>query len=245
MKLSICRKHLVGKTIAFSNFGTIDAKYYGTISGVSWGKTMGQSLNLTVVNGNFYSVSSFVLGDSIMHHIKATKSSKGGPMVEEPIISGCVPLGRIVREVILREEEDAKKPPVPPTASRLIYEVGTFTGCKKLMRKFHKEKTIRKVGNVLHVDMSIFNPNCICGISLRVSVVEALTRDLKKVFGVEEVVYHARQFESNLTVEVEPGYSGDCNDAGRMKGFNGDSCRVHPVIKGLGMRWEFDQIERQ
>mgnify|MGYP001592757378 FL=1 len=243
MNIEIWKKHLVGKPIAFSSFGKIDAKYRGIISDAVETTEGFHPLVIFATQANFHSVSTFMLGDSIMHSVQQTEGQSSCPFCEEPVLDGCVPLGELVRKVILPEEKKASEPPEPPELPDirdLIKETGTFTGCKELIDKFLAEGLLRKEGQTLHVDFKIARNGCMCGFTYQVEKIESVTRSLKEFFGANEVVYHlpTRTAEKSSIVEVEVGYKGKTYKLpGAHQG--AEQCGTYPVIKGLGMRWEF------
>jgi len=174
--------------------------------------------------------------------VEVTEGQRSQPAVEEPVIDGCIPLGQLVRQVIFREEEELKNPtpPSPPSVKKLIRETGTFTGCQELTDRFVKNGLIRKEGRILYVSLDISDESgCMCGLATDVEQIESVTRDIKKFFDADEIVYqHTHRRADNLAVvEVEPGYKGEIR---KLPGaYKGDSwCGTYPVIKGLGMRWE-------
>lgn len=241
MNIAICNKHLAGKSVAFSSgLDGIDAKYHGVISEVLLGEWAGNaSLVLMAKDANFYSVRALMLCGDIMHSVQEVEGQTSQPACTEPIISGCIPLGEIMRRVIFPEEEGMNKPPKLPTIRELIEETGTFTGCKELTDKFVKDGLIRKEGKVLHVDFNISDqPGCMCGFTGAVEKLEFVTRDLKKFFEADEIVYHLpTKHISHVTMpEVEPGYTGMIDE---MPGcYESDrACGTYPVIKGLEMSW--------
>jgi hypothetical protein len=240
MNIEICKKHLVGKPVAFTA-GNLNTIYRGVIVDViEDAKWHGGSLILVPSKeANFCHVRVFAFVDGILHSFKKNEEAEGEPMCEEPIIEGAVPVGSIMK-VIFREEKEANQPPARPSVRGLIESVGTFTGCKELMDKFVTDGHIRKDGQTLHVDFSISDqPGCMCGFATQVEHIESVTRDLKQFFSADEIIYHhSRRVEGNfVTVEVEPGHKGQIrNLPGALKG--DPWCGTYPVIKGLNMRWE-------
>lgn len=163
------------------------------------------------------------------------KGGYPGKVICDELYVGDKTLGEI-----FADEVEEIPVPKPPTVSSLIKETGTFTCCQELVDKFVANGLIRKEGRVLHVSMDISSEaGCICGLAERVEEIESLTRNLKKFFDADEIIYHHtdRTAEMISIVEVDPGYKGHiCELPGA---FEGDSyCGTYPVIRGLGMRWE-------
>jgi len=119
----------------------------------------------------------------------------------------------------------------------LVQETGTITSCKSVVDKATKEGFLRKEGDTLHFDMKmcpLFSKGmqtCYCAISTRVEHWESLVRDLKVKFSVKKVVFHTNDPQTEkATVEFDPGTK-----------FQIFHCKDYPVIKGLGMQWEFEK----
>lgn len=240
MNIEICRKHLVGKPVAFTA-QNLNKIYRGVVSDIIEDpKWHGGSIILVPTQANFHHVRAFAFVDGILHSFKLNEAATSEPMCDEPIIDGAIPLGELMRQVIFPEEEALNRPPEPPSVRKLISETGTFTGCKELMDKFTGDGRIRKDGNTLHVDFSISDqPGCMCGFATEVEQVESVTRDLKKFFEADEIVFHhtTKTAGNYVTIEVEPGHKGGIRNL--PGAYEGDPwCGTYPVIKGLGMRWE-------
>jgi len=245
MNIEICKKHLVGKPVAFTA-GNLNTIYRGVIADViEDAKWHGGSLILVPAeSANFCHVRAFAFVDGILHSFKLNEEATSEPMCEEPIIDGAIPVGSIMK-MIFREEEELNRPPQPPSVRKLIEETGTFTGCKELTEKFVNDGLIRKDGTMLHVDFNISSQaGCMCGFAGTVQELESVTRDLKRFFEADEIVYHLpNKHISHVTMpEVEPGYSGSiCSVPGYYA--CDPSCGTYPVIKGLGMSWVCEDKE--
>ena len=117
---------------------------------------------------------------------------------------------------------------------KLVHETGTL--CKPVMDKATDAGLLRKDGDTLHFNMKIIpffdkgQTTCFCAISMRTEHWESLVKDLKDKFSVEKVVFHTdnRKAEDVVLTEVEPGTREYLN-----------ACKNYPVIKGMGMSWEF------
>lgn len=246
MNINICKKHLVGKSVAFTA-GNLNEIYRGVISDViEDAKFQGGSLILVPAEtANFCHVRAFAFVDGILHCFKTNKEETSEPMCDEPIIDGAIPVGSIIK-MIFQEEKELNRPPEPPSVRKLIQETGTFTGCKELMDKFAKSGQIRKEGRTLYVEFSISDePGCMCGFATHVEHIESVTRDLLKFFDADEIVYqHTTKTEDNyVTIEVEPGHKGAIRNL--PGAFEGDPwCGTYPVIKGLRMKW-LSKVETQ
>lgn len=235
MNIDICKKHLVGKPVAFTagNLNTIyrgviaDAIVADVIEDAEW---QGYSIILVPAEAaNFCHVRIIFNATRMCHSFKLNEEVTNEPMCEEPIIDGAIPFGSIMK-MILREH---------PNVQGLIKEFGTFTGCKYLTDEFVKDGLIRKEGKVLHVNFGIFGPTgCVCNFTEKVEKIESVTRDLKKFFEADEIVYHLTKKLAEYTTmtEVDPGYTGSIRSVpGAHKG--DPLCGTYPVIKGLGMKW--------
>lgn len=234
MNIAIAKKHLVGKPVGFTS-GDLNTIYRGVIADViEDAKWHGGSIILVPAEAaNFRHVRAFALIDGILHSFKLNEEETSEPMCEEPIIDGAIPLGLIMK-MIFRKEEELNRPPAPLSVMGLIESVGTFTGCKELVDKFNDKGWFRKEGQTLHVDFNISDQaGCMCGFATRVEHIESVTRDLKRFFGTDEIIYHITR-GNFVTVEVEPGHKGIIDNLPGGKGW----CNTYPIIKGLGMRWE-------
>ena len=249
--LNVCKKHLLGKPVAFTAGENYRMVYKGVITDVvEDSKFLGNRglLLLKSESADFLSVRAFWLVDSIIYCYQPRKSAKGQtgePMCDEPVIDGAIPLGTMMEKVIIPEIEAMNRPPEPPSVRKLIQEHGTFTGCKELMDRFQKEGLIRMDGKTLHVDFSISDQRgCMCGFATEVEEVESVTRSLKKFFKADEIIYHAPADGSGnlgsgnfVTVNVRSGRK--CGIRNLRGAYEGDAwCGTYPVIKGLNMRWE-------
>jgi hypothetical protein len=244
MNIDICRKHLVGKSVAFIAQEDYTKVYKGVITEVAEDhKFMGNRglLILKAESADFQWVRAFYLVDGIIYCYmpKTAKHDAGEPMCSVPVIDGAIPLDIMMVKVIIPEVEALNRPPEPPKVWKLIAETGTFTGCKELTDQFVKDGLIRKEGKVLHVDFNISSqPGCMCGFTDKVEKLEFVTRDLKKFFEADEVVYHLpTKHSSRVTMpEIEPGYTGPIEEVpGHYE--HDEQCGTYPVIKGLGMSW--------
>ncbi|MBP6858751.1 MAG: hypothetical protein KBC33_02885 [Candidatus Pacebacteria bacterium] len=119
----------------------------------------------------------------------------------------------------------------------LVRETGTIMSCKSVVEKATNAGFLRKEGDTLHFDMKMIplfsegKETCYCAISMQVEHWESLVRSLKKEFSVNKVVFHTDNTSRRKVtfVEFDQGSKGEL-----------DYCTTYPVIKGLGMRWEFE-----
>lgn len=161
---------------------------------------------------------------------KKEDGSHSGKIICDELYIGS----KTLQEIFLDEVEERLHPEAG-TVRGLIRETGTFTSSKELIDKFVADGRIRKDGNTLYVSMEISNVSgCLCGFAMRIEEMESVTRDLKNFFGVDEIVYYGltRTIDDVHIVEFEPGSIGSL-DAEHS------ACNICPIIKGLGMRWEF------
>ena len=95
----------------------------------------------------------------------------------------------------------------------------------------------RSEGQTFHVGMGVFQPYacmCMCDNANSVERLESFVRRLQGFFGADEIVFHGRARDA-VFPEVESGTTGSITCLPGAKGV----CSTYPIIKGLGMRWEF------
>ena len=137
------------------------------------------------------------------------------------------------------------KPPEPEPQKQLnvqdLIAAGKLTECKELMDRYVADGSMRKDGAIVHMDLRLAQFECMCRFVHYVEHLESLTKNLKKFFVADEIVFHVPGMMASeaAIIEVETGCRGSIQT---LPGASKDHgmCGTYPVIKGLGMRWVFE-----